>query len=93
MSLLSKKQFQPSKKFRDARSAERQHGVRHLCASGPRVVLEAMLEIARGKPIDDVLRRYSKMPVSVYRIMGAGVLPVHAEFEAAWCALGRGEWS
>ena len=83
------KQFQPSKEFQDARSAERQRGVAHLCAAGPRVVLEALLEISRGKPIDDVLLRYAKMPVSVYRAMGADVLLIHQEFEAAWRSLGR----
>ena len=55
--------------------------------------LEALLEISRGKPIDDVLLRYAKMPVSVYRAMGADVLPIHAEFEEAFRALGRGERS
>ena len=52
-------------------------------------VLEALLEISRGKPIDDVLLRYAKMPVSVYRAMGADVLLIHQEFEAAWRSLGR----
>ena len=90
---VPKKRFRPSRGFQDARSAARQRGVAHLCAAGPRVVLEALLEISRGKPIDDVLLRYAKMPVSVYRAMGADVLPIHAEFEEAFRALGRGERS
>jgi hypothetical protein len=88
-----KKQFQPSKEFQDVRSAERQRGVAHLVASGPRVVLEALLEVSKGKPLDDVLRRYRKVAVSTYRMLGADVLPIHAEFEEAFRALGRGERS
>ena len=68
-----------SKEFRDARSAERQHGVAHLVASGPRVVLEALIEVSHGKSLDDVLRA-----------LGANVLPVHAEFERALRAVQGG---
>ena len=88
---LRKKLPQPSKNYRDARSAERQRGVAHLVASGPRPVLEALLEVAAGKPLDSVLRRYSKLPVSVYRAMGADIMPIHQEFEAAFSSLRRGE--
>ena len=51
-----------------------------------RVVLEALLEISRGKPIDEVLQRYRKVAVSTYRAIGADVMPIHQEFEAAWRA-------
>jgi hypothetical protein len=68
----------------EARSVERQQGIAHLCAAGPRVVLEALLEVASGKSIDNVLHRYRKVAVSTYRMMGADVLPIHAEFEAVW---------
>lgn len=71
-------------------SAERQRGVTHLYAAGPRVVLEALLEVASGKSLDDVLRRYRKIPVSVYRAIGADILPAHAEFETAWRAVKAG---
>ena len=83
---LRKKLPQPSKNYQDARSTARQRGVAHLCASGPRVVLEALLEISRGKPIDEVLQRYRKVAVSTYRAIGADVMPIHQEFEAAWRA-------
>ena len=75
-----------SKEFQDARSVERQQGVAHLVASGPRVVLEALIEVSRGKTLDDVLRRYSTIPISIYRAVGADVLPVHREFEATYRA-------
>ena len=38
------------KQLKEARSVERQQGIAHLYASGPRVVMEAMLEISSGKP-------------------------------------------
>ena len=79
------------KQLKEARSVERQQGIAHLYASGPRDVMEAMLEISSGKPLNSVLRRYSKIPVSTYRMLGADVLPIHQEFEAAFRALGRGE--
>ena len=69
--------------FGEARSTERQQGVAHLCAAGPRVVLEALLEVSRGKSLDTVLRRYGEIPLMVYRKTGAGVLPIHREFDAA----------
>ena len=59
--------------FRRPAVRERQQGIAHLCASGPRAVLEAVLEIADGKPIDDVLRRYTKVAIATYRMIGADV--------------------
>ena len=79
-----------SKKFQDARSAARQRGVAHLVASGPRVVLEALIEVSHRKSLDDVLNRYSKVAIATYRAIGADVLPIHAEFKAAWRAFRRG---
>ena len=87
---VPKRQFQPSKKLQDARNSVRQQAVAHLHASGPRVVMEAMLELEQGKPLDSVLRRYSRIPVATYRAVGAGILPIHAEFEVAWRTLRAG---
>ena len=87
---VPKNQFQPSKNYQNARSAERQRGVAHLVASGPRVVLEALLEVSNGKSLYDVLRRYRKIPVSVYRAVVADILPAHAEFEITWRAVMAG---
>ena len=49
---LRKKLPQPSKEFQDARSTERQQGIAYLYACGPEVVLEAVLEVSAGKPIE-----------------------------------------
>ena len=72
------------KQLPEARSEERQQRIAYLYACGSRVVMEAMLEVSDGKSLDEVLTRYCEIPVSTYRIIGADVLPIHAEFEVAW---------
>jgi hypothetical protein len=58
-----------------ARTARRQRLVAHLYAAGPRPVLEAMIEVATGEPLDDVLERYARIPVAAYHEIGANALP------------------
>lgn len=47
----------------------RQRAARHLHDLGPRPILEALLEIEGGNGLDDVLARYSRLPVDVVRAL------------------------
>jgi hypothetical protein len=59
-----------------ARSSRRQRLVAHLHASGPRPVLEALLELEAGRGLDEVLERYGRIPAAIYHALGADVLPI-----------------
>ncbi len=48
----------------------RQRAARHLHDLGPRPILEALLEVESGNGLDDVLARYSRLPVDVVRVLG-----------------------
>jgi hypothetical protein len=65
----------------NSRRAERQHQVAHLYAAGPRPVLEALLAVARGQCLDDVLADFARIPVSIYRMIGADELPIHRRLQ------------
>jgi hypothetical protein len=58
------------------RSARRQRLAAHLHACGPRPVFEALLQVGDGKPLDDVLERYGRIPVEIYHMFGANELAV-----------------
>jgi hypothetical protein len=62
-------------KPRQVRSARLQRLIAHLHEAGPRPVMEAMLEVARGKPLDSVLEAYGRIPVEIYHQLGANRLP------------------
>jgi hypothetical protein len=55
---------------------ERQRLVRHLHDAGPRPVLEALLAVANGGDLDEVLADIARLPVSIYHAMGANELPI-----------------
>jgi hypothetical protein len=55
----------------------RQHLAAHLHDCGPRPVLEALIAIDAGTLIDEVLEDFGRLPPSVYRSVGADVLPIH----------------
>lgn len=55
-----------------ARSPRRQHLARHLHCP----VLEALLEIEAGRPLDAVLADFARLPAELYRVMGADVLAI-----------------
>jgi hypothetical protein len=59
-----------------ARSRRRQHLARHLHACGPRPVLEALLEVEAGRPLDEVLHAFGRLPPELYAAVGADVLPI-----------------
>jgi hypothetical protein len=59
----------------ELRNAQRTRLARHLWAAGVRPLLEAMLELADGKDLDDVLDRYARIPVETYDVLGADAFP------------------
>jgi hypothetical protein len=58
------------------RNARRQRLALHLHRAGPRPVLEAMLELERGKPLDHVLESFGRVAIETYRAAGASELPI-----------------
>ena len=60
----------------DRRSARRQRLVAHLHAAGPRPVLEALISVAAGNGLDEVLADFARLPVATYVALGADVLPI-----------------
>ena len=53
------------------RSVRRQYLCKRLHASGPRPILEALIDVENGKPLDDVLEDFARIPSSFYSILGA----------------------
>ena len=63
--------------FLQARSSKRQRLVAHLHAAGPRPVLEALISVAQGNDLDEVLADFARIPVDIYRRLGADELPIN----------------
>jgi hypothetical protein len=57
------------------RSARRQRLSAHLHAAGPRPVLEALLAVEAGQPLDAVLEEFGRVPAATYRAVGAHAFP------------------
>jgi hypothetical protein len=75
---MSEKNKAPEKGGQDAcsdepnkRNARRQRLCKHLHAAGPRPVMEALLAVDGGQPLDDVLEDYGRVPSSFFSILGA----------------------
>jgi hypothetical protein len=49
------------------RSARRIQLSAHLHAAGPRPVLEALIAVDSGQPLDDVLEDFGRLPADLYR--------------------------
>jgi len=49
-----------------ARSERRKRQVRHLHKCGPRCILEALLAIEAGNPVDAVLADFERLPPETY---------------------------
>ena len=64
-----------SRPFAEARNARRQRQTAHLHAAGPRPVLEALIAIEKGQPLDDVLADFARVPVATYHALGASEFP------------------
>jgi len=58
------------------RSARRQHLSRHLHAAGPRSILEALLAVEDGEPLDEVLEDFARIPTATYHAVGANDFPL-----------------
>jgi len=61
----------------DPRSVRRQHLARHLHACGSRPVLEALVAVDDGQPLDAVLEDFGRLPVRIYHEIGADEFPLN----------------
>ena len=61
---------------RDTRNTLRQRQTAHLHEAGPKPVLEALIAVAAGEDLDAVLADFARVPVSIYKALGADDLPV-----------------
>jgi hypothetical protein len=59
----------------DARNARRRYLVRRLHAAGVRPVLECLLDVASGRPLDEALVDFARLPPETYRSVGAHDFP------------------
>ena len=75
-STASQTERQASSLTSDPRSARRQRLVAHLHAAGPRPCLEALISVAAGNDLDEVLADFAGVPVATYRAVRADVLPI-----------------
>jgi hypothetical protein len=57
------------------RSARRMRLCTHLHAAGPRPVLEALMAVDSGQPLDDVLEDFARVPADIYHAVGASSFP------------------
>ena len=55
----------------EERSVRRQYLCKRLHAAGSRPVLEALLAVDGGQPLDDVLEDFARVASSFYSILGA----------------------
>jgi hypothetical protein len=53
------------------RSTRRLRLSAHLHAAGPRPVLEALIAVDSGQPLDDVLEDFARIPADIYRDVDA----------------------
>jgi hypothetical protein len=53
------------------RSARRRRLCEHLHAAGPRPILEAMIAVEAGQPLDLVLEDFCRIPADIYHRVGA----------------------
>jgi hypothetical protein len=59
------------------RSARRRRLCAHLHSAGPRPVLEALLAVDSGQPLDDVLEDFGRVPADTYHAVGASHFTSH----------------
>ncbi len=60
----------------DPRNARRVRLAEHLHRCGSRPVLEAMLDVAAGRDLDETLEDFARVPVEVYAAVGADAFPI-----------------
>ncbi len=61
----------------DLRTPRRQRLVNHLHRCGPRPLLEALLQVDAGSPLDTVLEAFCGLEPEDYAAAGADVLPIN----------------
>ena len=76
----------PHERHWSARNARRQRLAAHLHAAGPRPVLEALIEVDQGRPLDSVLERHAQIPVATYHHLGADRLSIDSLTVVGGCA-------
>jgi hypothetical protein len=59
-----------------SRTPRRQRLVRHLVACGERPVLEALLAVENGQPLDTVLEDFARLQPEICEALGADTLPI-----------------
>ena len=65
-----------SLKYDIARSPRTQRLAAHLHKCGPRPMLECLIAVAEGQPLDAALHDFDRLSPDLYRAIGADVLPV-----------------
>jgi hypothetical protein len=60
------------------RSARRQRLAKHLHKCGVRPVLEALIAVEGGQPLDTVLEDFARLSPEIYEAVGADVMPIDA---------------
>jgi hypothetical protein len=67
-----------SRDRRDARNARRQRLALHLHNCGPRPTLEALLDVAGGRDLDETLEDFARLSATTYEAVGASDLPLNS---------------
>jgi hypothetical protein len=62
--------------FHSKRNVKRQRQIKHLVAAGERPVMEALIAVEAGDDIDTVLAAFARIPIHIYRALGADELPI-----------------
>jgi hypothetical protein len=68
------------------RNPRRQYLAAYLHSCGPRPVLEALIAVEKGQPVEDVLKDFSRLPPSIFEALGADTMPIDelAVIEGGW---------
>ncbi len=61
----------------DPRNARRQRLALRLHEAGPRPMMEALLDVAGGRDLDETLEDFARLPASTYCAVGADEFPVN----------------
>jgi hypothetical protein len=61
--------------FDAKRSARRRHLARRLHEAGPRPILECLLDVEKGRDLDEALEDFGRLPTEFYHKTGADDFP------------------
>ncbi len=62
--------------YAEQRSARRQRLAAHLHRCGSRPVLEALIAVENGQPVDAVLEDFARLQPDIFKAVGADVMPI-----------------